>query len=194
MGWLFFHRPAGAKNRDILRNELQQDYLPGEKTGFAVIHDTLHGSKYWAVIERTDRESGEKQRFGLLCLTERCRDYHNFGYKEVEENMGPAEIPPRSFFLKLEALVPEPDGQYGREWRERCRAHYAKPVVSIKLAPGQLIELYGKPYALLEDLGRRGFKAAGRFPGGQIYRINRAQLRAATPIEPASPKEDAPCN
>lgn len=61
--------------------------------------------------------------------------------------------------------------------------HYAKPVIKITYAPGQLIELYGKHYALIEDLGRRGFKAAGRFPGGQIYRINRNQLREATLVE-----------
>lgn len=183
MGWTFFHTPKGAKTRDILRERLQQPHIPGEKTGFAVLFDALHGSKYWAVIERTDADSGDKLRFGLLCLTQRCRDFHNFGYKDVEENMGPAEIPPRSFFRKLEELVPEPDGRYGREWRERCRAHYAKPVIKITYAPGQLIELYGKHYALIEDLGRRGFKAAGRFPGGQIYRINRNQLREATLVE-----------
>jgi hypothetical protein len=193
MGWLFFHRPVGTKTRDILRDELQQDYVPGEKTGFAVLHDALDGTRYWAVIERTDRLSGETQRFGLLCLTQRCRDHHNFGYKEIEENMGPAEIPPRTFYLKLEALVPEADGQYGREWRERCRAYYAKPVV-ISFQPGQLIELYGKPYALLENLGRRGFKAAGRFPGGQIYRITCKQMRTATLIEQTLKIESAPCN
>ena len=81
--------------------------------------------------------------------------------------MGPTETPPRSFFLKLEALVPEADGQYGREWRERCREHFAKLVAAIDSNPGQLIELYGKPYALVENLGRRVFKAAGRFPAGR---------------------------
>lgn len=194
MGWTWTHKDKGVKVRDFLRREFEQDYIPGQKTGFKVLTDTATLTEYYAIIERTDRETGVPERFCLVCLVRHCRDHHNFGWKDMEESSGPYVIPPRSFFKTLEEMIPEPDGQWGREWRERCRAHYARLDALPKFAIGDEIALYDQRFRLIEHLGRRGFTAI-KLPYGTRYRIKSTQMRAATLLAPESTqREAAPCS
>ncbi|MFA5951889.1 MAG: hypothetical protein WC807_16565 [Hyphomicrobium sp.] len=193
MGWTYTHKETGVKAREFLRKELQQDYIPAEKTGFKILTDTATLTEYYAVIERTDHKTGAAERFCLVCLIRNCGDYHNFGWKEMEESMGPFVIPPRSFFNALEHMIPEPDGEYGREWRERCRAYYARLDALPTFKVGDEIELYEKRFRLIADLKRSGFRAV-QLPFGRQYRIKRTQFRSATLLDPTPQPEAAPCN
>ena len=185
MGWTYTHKPTGTKVRDFLRKRFEQNYEPGVSTGFAVLHDTATFREYFAILERTDRDNGRIERFCLVVFLHYTRDFHNFGFKEVEESAGPYAVPPRNFFHTLEALIPQPDGQHSAAWRERCRAAYEHIDRTNQLAPGQMIQLFGHRYRLIENLARRGF-TADRIPFGSRYRITKSQLRNAVLLDAAT--------
>src|SRR3546814_944011 len=61
--------------------------------------------------------------FALVCLVRwnpRSRDGHQFGYKDMSENMGPCEADCPAAILEL--LSPT-DHEYALDWRARCRAN-----------------------------------------------------------------------
>lgn len=124
MGWTFATKPHGLSALDYLRRQFTQDYIPGNRTGFTILHDCLTDCAYYAVIDKTDKDTATASRFCLVTLIQPGTGHHGFGWKDMEESMGPYVIPPRAFFTKLE-LIPTADGKYGADWRDRCRAHYA---------------------------------------------------------------------
>src|SRR3546814_11745666 len=61
--------------------------------------------------------------FAIVCLVRwnpRAKDGYIFGYKVMEESLGPCEADCPARILDL--LTP-PDKEYAREWRTRCRAN-----------------------------------------------------------------------
>jgi len=85
------------------------------------------GSVYYGAI-RIHCKDGEEpdQIVGVVVLTnagERGSDYFNFGYKSIEETMGPCESKcPKSI---LDLLTPT-DNEFANEWRKRCRDNLNK--------------------------------------------------------------------
>lgn len=193
MGWTYTHKPHGVKARDFLRLRFEQTYLPGEKTGFRILHDSATLTEYYAIIERTDKDTSLAELFCLVCLVRHSRDHHNFGWKEMEESCFPYVTPPRGFFRVLEEMIPDPDNKNAREWREACRTHYAKLDAQPRFKVGDEITLYDHQYRLIEDLKQRGFRAQ-RIPFGGQYRIKRTQLRTATLTAPTIIAEALPCS
>jgi hypothetical protein len=192
MGWTFTHKPHGKKVRDAMRETFEQTYVPGSVAGRTILHDTATLREYFAIVERRDATTGEVLRFCLVVLIQHARGDYNFGYKEMTEGCGPTVIPPRSFFRALERMIPDPDGEWGAQWRDRCRAAYAARDAAKSYRPGQLIKLFGHRYRLAIDLKRKGF-LADRLSCGRRLRITRAQLASATLVSPASPPgESAP--
>jgi len=82
---------------------------------------------------------GEREVFALICLLSfRPRDHFNFGYKDMDECMGPcaADCPGR-----ILDLLTDTDDEYARKWRETCRKHLARERAIKQLGPGAVIEL-----------------------------------------------------
>jgi hypothetical protein len=186
MGWTYTYKAQGMKVREFLRGEFEQDFIAGEKSGFKVLYDTATFQEYFAIMEITNKEAGDKQLFCLVCLTHHNpRSDENFGWKDMTESMGPNAIPPQNFFKKLEQFIPEPDGEYGKQWRERCKAIYAKKAMQKLKAQsfkkGQKINLYGNIYKLTEKLGRSGWYATNQL--GLQYRIKCHQLGNAELVQ-----------
>lgn len=180
MGWTYTHKPLGTKVRDFMRERFEQPYVAGEKDGFRVLHDTATLREYFAIVERTPQETGSPLLFCLVCLTDHVRDHYNFGFKDMTEACGPNAIPPESFFHVLERLIPTPDGQYGAEWRARCRAVYAKRAAAKALTPGDRIQFQGVPYKILAKVPRRGVRVED-LTTGQVYLMTRDQISRAEP-------------
>lgn len=98
---------------------------------------------YYAALEIT-RSQGERQVTAIVCLVRynpRARDGHPFGYKDMDERMGPHEAECPSAILDL--LTPTANTA-ALAWRARCRANIerrraqsAKPMPR----PGQVIHL-----------------------------------------------------
>lgn len=115
MGWDYFHKAPGVTTKQVI----ERDYPSNEIVQFAMV-----GSVAYVAMRRKD--TPDAPTIGVVVLTARApRDYFNFGYKVIDEFMGPAEshCPAKV----LDALSPT-DAEYAVTWRARCRANLAKPM------------------------------------------------------------------
>ena len=106
MGWDYFVPPPGKFTHAILADEFPSLTFKASR---------MVGRTFYAAAERKD-EPGEV--FALVILTER-RGFR-FGYKTMDEGMGPceSECPPEI----LDLLSPT-TSEYALAWRARCRAN-----------------------------------------------------------------------
>lgn len=116
MGWSFMHRERGTTNEAFFAREFPSCEI--------LACATVKGTFYAAMCLRADRTVV----FGMVCLTQFCRGDYNFGYKDLDETMGPYadDCPARV----LDWLTPT-DNATANEWRARCRAKASKPVPRI---------------------------------------------------------------
>lgn len=106
MGWYF-----GSPTRKELIRELTESELTTHRK-------CIRGNVLWAVQENKALRSG---KFIVAYLMEKGPADCGWGYKPIEECMGPAETScPLSYFDE----VPIPDGAYGARWREKVKARY----------------------------------------------------------------------
>ena len=119
MGWVFQHRRTGTSNQDWF----QQHFGEGHQI---LDMATVKGTVYGAVKLPDGRVEA------VVILTRWVRgDQHNFGYKDMDESMGPCEdeCPARI----LDRLSDPAPNDYAVEWRAKCRARLeqraARPVV-----------------------------------------------------------------
>jgi hypothetical protein len=172
MGWL-----VGWNSKAEVVEHLKR------QAGERLVKASVVGNVLWTV-ERA-YESGDL--FIRCCLLSGGRFHQGvrlpagsdmrWGYKDLEESMGPAEVSCPLAFLDM---VPVPKGEYAARWRERVRAHHAQAAASRKLVrearPGDRVRLREgcKPAVLtvVRKLGRsliceaeggRGYKVAPRF-------------------------------
>lgn len=141
MGWTSYHATHYKKNGTIDRKaECDAYFMDGLNAGhYRVVKSALVGSVYYAAIE-TLKKYGERQPDGSrpyvdIPETERetwaavfltstdSRDYFNFSYKDMSEDMGPCEIDCPASILSL--LSPT-NSEYALAWRERCRENIEK--------------------------------------------------------------------
>ena len=88
---------------------------------------------------RTHTESAIRIVFALICLLSyRPRDHFNFGYKDMDESMGPFECDCPERILDL---LTDTDYESAGRWRKRCRENLAKEKAIKGLQPGMVIEL-----------------------------------------------------
>ena len=137
MGWTFFAADLRRPTADILREELFSAH-PERMLDCAVVH----GVAYMAY------RSEKRGVLALVILTQRRpRDQYNFGYKDMDEFMGPgyAECPAR--ILKRLDPLPEPtEGEglglgWARTWRAACWEKINKRQTAPRLTEGCRIKL-----------------------------------------------------
>ncbi|MEW6047194.1 MAG: hypothetical protein AB1609_12030 [Bacillota bacterium] len=128
MGWVFDHKPKGESMLEFFRREFDtKSPSPGDPVGRVLdCAATLHEA--YIAYERVWPE-GRREVNAIVCeLMYRPNDFYNFGYKDVDEEMGPihANCPER--ILRL--LTPT-DNETARRWREECwenlRARRGRP-------------------------------------------------------------------
>lgn len=107
MGWLYQARMRGQSNREWFEKEFSSlDFL---ECG------TVRGVFYAAVRPKSNPE---RPAMCLVCLTQWVpKDRYNFGYKDLDETMGPYAY--RCPEKVLKALGPLEPGKYpsAEEWR-----------------------------------------------------------------------------
>jgi hypothetical protein len=122
MGWLWLNL-RGQTTREYLDKQLTYET---EHRRVRVLGSSLvQRATYYAAVEIIDKDKGDAHSVtAAVCLVKYARGEHNFGYKDMDESMGPceAECPARI----LDLLTPT-DSQWANEWRARCRARLAKP-------------------------------------------------------------------
>jgi len=87
---------------------------------------------------REHTESAIRTVFALVCLLAYKRDHFNFGYKDMDECMGPFECDCPARILDL---LTDTDYEYAKKWREKCRENLARGRRIQQLQPGAVIEL-----------------------------------------------------
>lgn len=147
MGWTFTHREKGTSNLDWFRREFCSSN-PEQLIDLATKNGTAYGA--YRV------QSGEVR--ALVCLTRWVRgDYYNFGYKDMDESMGPCEDDcPKRIYDLLTPLT-DADNESSVEWRKRVEERLNRPKVTKGTRLRWTPEFWsGGPYGVCEYLGGRG--------------------------------------
>jgi hypothetical protein len=141
MGWLF--TPGGSRKSviaDITRShESTINHGDGNVTRnvFDVVKHCFKGAvthqgNLWCLCRYQSYYNGvlqDEKRWVMLCLMAYSKRDEGWGYKDVDESMGPLEVGcPQSY---IDACT-EPSNDYAREWREKATAHNAKVAKGIK--------------------------------------------------------------
>jgi hypothetical protein len=185
----------------IERDQTQQ-YIAGERHGFAFDYLTMKGATGYGIMHRQDKDTGQKTHFGIVFKTSRHKTKHwgmsEFCIKEITEDMGPVQTDaPAKMLDLLDRLAPDPQG-YAAQWRKDCRETIARnKTPKAKPAAGQRVTYNKTAYTLSHPAGpRKGWIVHS--DSGERYRMNARQVSQAlrapppAPAEPPRSKEQTP--
>jgi len=139
MGWLYMQSLGGhAGPREYLDNQFTHE---DEQLKSRVLRSAIVRRVYYAAIEHL-RPGDAREVWACICLTRynrKARDGYIFGYKDMEESMGPYSYDCPAAVLDLLTTT---DNENALAWRAKCREAAvqrrtlaAKP----KPKPGQII-------------------------------------------------------
>src|SRR5262245_28338027 len=108
MGWVFTHREKGQTNLDWFRENLCGSE-PERLIDCATVGGAFKGVAYCAYRTKAVPEGEPERVVALVILTQWvANDYYNFGYKDLDEGMGPSEDScPKRIFDLLDPLPPD---------------------------------------------------------------------------------------
>lgn len=196
MGWLYMTSLKGHSGpRQYLDAQFTQR---GSDATSSVLRSALVGMRvYYAAVERVRFASNEREVWAAVCLVRynpRDREGYVFGYKDMDESMGPYECDCPEPILDL--LTPT-DLEYALQWRARCRENIAaRRAKAAKPCPraGQVIVFDeplrfadGRSFGRLEVVADPQGKSAVLFraPGsGSLYRISNIKSRTYRLVDP----------
>jgi hypothetical protein len=181
MGWTYFEKPHNI-------TEWFKDHLTWEsdKIKNTCIKTAIKFKEAYAAVESINKETGERYVWGAAFMLNYTREaYYNFGYKDMDETMGPNIANcPASILDLLTPLEEHPissqSKKWANKWREECRRRINIP----KIKFGQKIEffqgLYGTPTddRVFEKVkyGRR--RNVFRSASGYLIRLSKSTLNA----------------
>jgi len=114
MGWTYSHKNKGISVKDFFSEEF--NFKRNEKT-LKVIDCFATISEAYLAMETSTENSREV--FAVVCrIHYNSKEYFNFGYKDMDETMGPYYYNCPERILNL--LTPT-TSQYAIEWRKKCR-------------------------------------------------------------------------
>lgn len=124
MGWTYTSRARGTSNRDWFQSQFGDNCRILDAA-------TVRGTFYAACMNPAKPGTV----FAIICLTRWVpKDRYNFGYKDMDEDMGPCEdYAPARILDQLTAT----DSENAQDWRERCRRNLQLP----RIRPGDVIRL-----------------------------------------------------
>lgn len=144
MGWTSSHAVYYKSDGQVDRKaECDAYFEEGLNRGYyKVLKSAMVGTVYYAAVKQLSRYSSKEENkreeipekdqkiFGVVFLTSvNQKDYYNFSYKNIAENMGPAEdLCPTSIL----DLLSNTDNEYAIEWRKRCRKNAEKQATKRK--------------------------------------------------------------
>lgn len=125
MGWTTLHRQPGQTDRDFIQREIVGH-------GHTILDGVTKGFTFYGAVRNDD--TGEV--FAIVVLQHRSRGYENYGYKAMDETVGPFEIdcPDRI----LDMLTPT-ENEYANGWRAKARAKNAAKAARPKVKAGDTI-------------------------------------------------------
>ena len=139
MGWTYTARARGTSNEEWFKQQW------GEAFAKRVVATASKNGVFYAVLESPDErlvpDAEGKTYCCIVALIRWCKDAYNFGYKDMDEFMGPCEAGCPERLLKM--LSPIKDGieTSARDWRARCWAAVEKSKKAVKLVDGMKVKL-----------------------------------------------------
>ena len=132
MGTTFQNRPKGTTDREFFQDLMGERYTIVE---CATVNPRSEGGAFYAAV-RTNEGPNAGTVWAFVALVHWVPDFYNFGYKDMDETMGPnaAEAPARV----LDALTPLPECAGCRPLRSPVRQlqHLHRPRVARGLPQG----------------------------------------------------------
>ena len=120
MGWLF--------QNDKLRHQTPEQYITkqftydGKTSSAIVVAAATVGSTIYAAIRNENKALGTSYVFCAVILFKN-NDRDGFGYKDMDESMGPNEVNcPDRIMRLLSPISAMPSPGYAADWRERVAA------------------------------------------------------------------------
>jgi len=149
MGWTYTHKDAGVSVKDFFSNEFNSTSEGGGK--ITVLDCASYLTEAYLAVESL--VPGETRAiFGIACLIHYARnDYYNFGYKDMEESMGPFLYSCPERILKL--LTPT-TYRYAIEWRKKCWENIERKKARPRFKVGDILEVHyvvNSPFVYLND-------------------------------------------
>lgn len=134
MGWTFYNSNYFTKSGAVDRKK-ECDLLitaENDKRKQTVLKSKMVGSTYYAAVEDFRKETNERKVFAIVILTSSDKaNGYNFGYKDLDEFMGPRESKCPNSILDL--LSPT-DHEWALAWREKCRKfNSVKPLSALPI-------------------------------------------------------------
>lgn len=183
MGWLFMRSLEGHATPKAYLDH-QFTYTREDLTSRVLVSALVRLRTYYAAVEHVRPSTGVREVWAAVCLVQhnpRDREGFIFGYKDMEESMGPCED--RCPAAVLDALTAT-ENAHALAWRARCRARLAerrrqnaKPTPR----PGDTLVLQepllfrnGRRLARFQAVRTPGRKAGVVFRSveGRLYRIS----------------------
>lgn len=161
MGWTFQEKPRDVKG--YLDRSLTWD----NETGARRVLDSaiVAAREYYAAVEWIKPDGTREVWCAVFMLqfVPMAQDGMTFGYKDMDESMGPriARCPER-----ILDLLTETDSEWANAWRQRCREYHAARKAKPKLQPGMRLLVKDKYVPTIAGIPIREVKvvAAGRKP------------------------------
>lgn len=114
MGWLWIPKPENIKEYFREDFEFENDNVKQTILDSAIVHF----NEYYAAVKRVNKKTGEVQVYAAVCALAYDRhNYYDFGYKDMDESVGPVQTECPERILKM--LTPT-DHVYANNWRHAC--------------------------------------------------------------------------
>lgn len=183
MGWTYVYKPKTVSVRQFFEERFNYKRENGEY-GKIIDCAVVNLRTAYIAYEIGDGR-GRREVIAVVCALDYApNDYYNFGYKDMDETMGPYQCDCPERILKL--LTPT-EHEWAKKWREKCweriRARKSRP----KLKRGMVIRFAepivfrsGKKEDTFRVLNPRKltFESAGR---GylNIFKLSRRRLESS---------------
>lgn len=171
MGWMYMHRDKGVTDKEFFSKEF--NYSENGNEG-RVIETSRKGSIVYIAYQTRRDDSDTYRVSAIVCLTSwNHKEKFNFGYKDIDESMGPVECNCPEKILDL--LTPT-EQEYAVKWRNKCRDNIKRHKNLPKLSEGMIVD-FEEPFSwggnigewktfLVEKYGKRSWAFRG-YQGGR---------------------------
>jgi hypothetical protein len=118
MGWLYTHKSKDESAKDFIASQVHVDNEHASRKAIDIAIVDIRTA--YIAYEMIDKASGDRRVVALILLLDyRPKEYHNFGYKDIDETMGPYQCRcPERILKQLTPLLPGEN--WAQEWRDNC--------------------------------------------------------------------------
>lgn len=178
MGWLI---SFGDTKKETIARRTRTQHNEDRTRRWSYPKSCIRGNCLWKIAVVEDLKDGEwvevQRVIALDLLRKGSRPDEGWGYKDIDETMGPAE---KSCPISYLDMVPCPDG-YAREWRKAVREKAAgkQAVTDVIRAMKKGDTLYLKQGCKPETIILSSKRPLRGHAGGMGYKIPRRMVDAA---------------